>query len=180
VGILSRLEDISPGRLCALVWITLAAGSALTAVGPTYPHVEAIGSLLALTSIYGYPTLLSFMPPLRVAPRSRRLVLACPSAIAILFVVSFLTGTSPGYQENGAPAWSYPIGLATGVAIFVPLIIAAGALRCLEFSVGRNITLGGMSAFLWLFYWPVGTYFFHRRLLYALHLRSITHRITPA
>jgi hypothetical protein len=180
VDVVSRLKNVLPGRLCAAVWITLLAGCALTAAGPANPLSEAIGSLLALMSMYGYPVLLTFVSPLHVSPLSRRLSLVCSSVVAVLFVAGFITESSPGYEGNNAPAWSYPVGLATGIAIFVPFIVAARALRRLELSVGRDVPLGGASAFLWLFYWPVGTYFFHRRLRYALDRRSASSLSTPA
>ena len=150
----------------------LLAGCALTAAGAASPLGGVTGSLLSLASVYGYPVLLVFVSPMRISAFSRRLALASIGALAILFVVACVMGSVRGDGGGDAPAWTYPIGAAAGASIFVTLVVVARALRRLELNVGRNIPLGGLSAFLWLVYWPVGTYFFHKRLRRALELRT--------
>jgi hypothetical protein len=163
-----KLTEFSPALLTLSVWILALAGSALTAAGPTHPVIMAAGALLALASMYGYPVLLTAIPELHAPQLSRRLAMACSGTIATAFVVEFLTGSNFAFAAPGTPVWTYPIGIVMGIALFVPFVIAARALRKAELAAGRDIPLGVVSAFLWLFYWPVGVFFFHKRLRYVL------------
>ena len=165
------IQNLEPRTVCLAVWILLLPGGLLASAGPAHPVSGAVGSLLVLTSMYGYPILVSAIPQLNVSTLARRLAIFCVVMWAVLFAVGFLTGSS-GYTDADSPAWSLPIGLAVAVGILVPFIVAATALRRLERAVGWNVAFGAVSAFLWLFYWPVGVFFFHRRLQGAMDRRA--------
>lgn len=174
-----KLEDISPAQLILVIWVLLLVGSALGATR-TSPMAEAVGGVLALASMYGYPMLVATMPQLHVSLLSRRLTIFCPCAIAGLYVLDILARSAFGQGGSDPAAWTYPVGFAAGIAVFIPFVIAARALRRVELSVGRDIALGAVSAFLWLFYWPLGPVFFHRRLSNALSRRAMLNREAPA
>ena len=167
-----KLADLKPVWVTLLVWLPLIAGYALIAAHPDRRFNQVMGGLLSVTSIYAYPAFLILMPQLAVSQLSRRVALACTAVIITLFVTGLLMGGSIGHTEAADPV-AVTIAVCIGLAIFTPLLIAAHALRKIESAVGRNTPLGLASAFFWLFYWPIGVFFFHKRLRYALHRQAV-------
>lgn len=169
---LHKLADLKPGWVTLLVWLPLLAGYAVIAAHPDHRFNQAVGSLLIVTSLYAYPALLILMPQLAVSQFFRRIAVICTGTITALFAAGLVIGGSIGHTEPANPL-ALAVGVCVGVAIFTPLVIAAHALRRIEGAVGRNTPLGLASAFFWFFYWPVGVFFIHKRLRYALHRQAV-------
>lgn len=169
---LRKLADLKPVWVTLLVWLPLIAGYAVIAARPDHRFNQAMGGLLTVTSIYAYPAFLILIPQLAVPQFSRRIAVICTGTIAALFAAGVVMGGSIGYSEP-ADRRGLAIAVCAGVVIFAPLVIAAHALRRIESTVGRNTPLGLASAFFWFFYWPVGVFFIHRRLRYALHRQAV-------
>jgi quinol-cytochrome oxidoreductase complex cytochrome b subunit len=169
---LRKLADLKPVWVTLLVWLPLITGYAVIAAHPDHRFNQAMGGLLTVTSIYAYPAFLVLMPQLAVSQLWRRVAVICTGAIAALFAAGLVMGGSVGYSEPANPR-ALAVGVCVGLAIFTPLVIAAHALRKIETAVGRNTPLGLASAFFWFFYWPVGVFFIHKRLRYALHRQAV-------
>jgi hypothetical protein len=154
-----------------IVWLLLLAGAAVIVHGAPNVFLEAVGSLLTFSSMYGYTVLLTFVPQLGVPAYSRRLAAGCAVTLAVLYVIGLFMGDSFEHRASHPPV-GYPIGIGVGVVMLLPFVLAARALRTVELAVGQRTAFGLASALLWLLYWPVGVFFVQRRLRRALHQQA--------
>ena len=114
-----------------------------------------------------------YSAPLPLVPNARRT--AVVSAVIIAATVTLaLNPSTRSLPDTLPPLWSGFFGLIVSVAFFLPLGAAAYVLRNAELLRGRDIQLGGVSAFFWFCYSILGWYALHRRVRIAAGVEAWT------
>lgn len=164
---------VRPLPFAVLFGLPLGLAIAVLSSVPLTLLSDVAGVILALLALYGYPFWVVYSAPLPLVPNARRTAVVGAVIIAATVTLVFNPSTR-SLPDTLPPLWSGFLGLFVGVAIFLPLGAAAYVLRNAELLRGRDIQLGGVSAFLWFFYTIFGWYALHRRVRIAAGVEAWT------
>lgn len=167
---LRSLLWVTPWQFAISSFLFMMAIAALIAVLPDGAVSDLVGVLAGLLAMYGYPSWIVLVSGLPVSSRVAVLFKCCVVYIIGLFLLAL--SLEPDTLSSAA-WWKLPLGVATSIAIFMPLVLAAATLRSAELARGRDIPAGGLSAFFWLFYMFIGWAPMHRRVRAAAGIEDV-------
>ena len=159
------LIRVRPWPFAICCWVLLLFSMYVPpTVFPSYIS-DATEGLAGLVAFYFYPSWVVFWSGLSATKTGRHVFASAMLLIAAALVFAVCSGPIP---QSNPPWWAYPWGILTGFALFTPQVVAASTLRKAELARGTRIPAGGVSAFLWFFYFFIGWAPLHRRVRSAM------------
>ena len=160
-GLLLWFSRKSPLFVFATTWVLILAGCVLNSLPLAWP-VRLFGSVLGMTTIFGYPFLIIFGFP---APYST--VISRGLSVTGLFVliaayVALVVG-SPATQRVPMSWIATFFGFPLAIFIFSPFFVATHVLGEARRALGVYKPLDSIGALISLFYFSVGGVFFLHR-----------------
>lgn len=171
--ILRWLINVRPLPFAVLCGLPLGLIMAVISTVPLTVMSDVAGVVLGFLAFFGYPFWVVYSAPLPLVPNARRTAVVSAVIIAATLTLA-LNPSTRSLPDTLPPLWSDFFGLIVGVAFFLPFGAAAYVLRNAELLRGRDIQLGGVSAFLWFCYPILGWYALHRRVRIAAGVEAWT------
>lgn len=158
-----RFAHVRPVCLAVAGVAVAILGSWAPAPTVSAPALGLINGLAGLI-IYGYPLWVVFGAPLPEIRGARITAVVGIVGIITALVLTAILGTP---SLDGPSVWRPITAAMAAISVCLPQVAATTVLRRAELDVGRDLSLGWLSAFLWFLLSFIGWYALHRRLQIA-------------
>jgi hypothetical protein len=132
---------------------------------PGFGPLAILAGVAGLLLVYGYPLWVVFASGLSATVNAKRMTSLPLLGLALLVVAQYLAyPDGQNTTDSQASWWQIVLGGVFGVSLFLPLWAAAATLHAAEVKRGIRRSAGGVTAFLWFFYFFLGWGPLHKRV----------------